>query len=317
VGILGRVVLPPVGADIHFLPLPTEPATERENVPAAVGSDRRRAGGGDRLCRNLWRDTAGPIASEYGCGVGVATALALALGLATVQRNAQYHSAESIWADVVAKRPDSLRGHANLGLALLDDGRAKESIPHFVDALHIDPNQPTVRCNLANASGDNRRDESGDRRMQETIRHAPSRPGPRGTGRHFRESGDAKSALEQYAAALAINPDEQVAHFQPGPIAHPQGQREGAIAQFTEVLAAGPEKCDGPTTTSPICWPRAGARPRPSPTMPRRHGLIPATRAACQINLGNLFLKLGRSDDAIVAYTDALRADPNAFKAHK
>src|ERR1039458_3181836 len=135
-----------LGPTSSFLPLPTEPATERRMYLPLVAVIAVVLGGGDHLCRNLWARFGWPDHVRTWLQTGLVMGLTLALGLATVQRNAQYHNAESIWADVLAKYPDSFRGHANLGLALLDDDRPKEAIRHFIDALHIDPNQPIVRC---------------------------------------------------------------------------------------------------------------------------------------------------------------------------
>src|SRR5262249_50780606 len=40
---------------------------------------------------------------------------AVALGVATFNRNVDYHSAVLIWGDVVSKRPENPRGHGNFG----------------------------------------------------------------------------------------------------------------------------------------------------------------------------------------------------------
>ncbi|HXI85544.1 MAG TPA: tetratricopeptide repeat protein, partial [Verrucomicrobiae bacterium] len=298
-----------------FLPLPTEPATERRMYLPLMAVMAVALGGGDQLCRNLWTRFGWPVRVFPWLQAGAMTALALALGIATVQRNGQYQSAESIWADVVAKRPDSLRGHTNLGQALLTDGRAKESIPHFIDALHIDPNEPIARCNLGSALAMIGATNRGIAELQETLQHTPNyAPAHVALADIFVGQGNQRAALEHYAAALDINPDEQVARFNLAQLLTRMGQREGAIAQFTEVLRLDPRNAtahynlanllaENGSETEAISHYVAAARFDPH-------------NARSQINLGNLFLKLGRTDDAVAAYTDALRTDPNAFKAH-
>ena len=298
-----------------LLPLPTEPATERRMYLPLVAVIAVALGGGDHLCRNLWARFGWPDRVRVWLQTGLVVGLTLALGTASIQRNAQYHSAESIWADVVAKRPGSLRGHANLGLALLDDGRAKESIPHLIDALHIDPNQPIIRCNLANALAVCGETNQAIDELQETLQHAPDyAPAQVTLADILAGQGDQQAALEHYAAALAINPEEQAAHFNLAQLLTRMGRREGAIAQFTEVLRLDPRNATAHYNLANLLADsgrNAGAishysaATRYDPQNPRS-----------QINLGNLFLKLGRADDAIAAYTDALRTDPNAFKAH-
>lgn len=298
-----------------FLPLPTEPATERRMYLPLLAVIAVALGGGDCLCRNLWARFSWPDRVRVWLQAGVVTALALALGIATIQRNGQYHSAESIWADVVAKRPDNLRGHANLGLALLDDGRAKESIPHLIDALHIDPNQPIVRCNLANALATIGVTNQAIAELQETLRHAPHHaPAHVLLADIFAGQGDDKSALEHYTAALAINPDEQVARFNLAQLLTHMGPREGAITQYREVMRLDPRNATAHYNLANLL--AESGRESEAISHYAAAARFDPHNARSQINLGNLFLKLGRSDDAIAAYTGALRADPNAFKAH-
>jgi tetratricopeptide (TPR) repeat protein len=298
-----------------FLPLPTEPATERRMYLPLLAVIAVALGGGDCLCRNLWARFSWPDRVRVWLQAGVVTALALTLGIATIQRNGQYHSAESIWADVVAKRPDSLRGHANLGLALLDDGRAKESIPHLIDALHIDPNQPIVRCNLANALATIGATNQAIAELQETLRHAPHHaPAHVLLADIFAGQGDDKSALEHYTAALAINPDEQVARFNLAQLLTHMGPREGAITQYREVMRLDPRNATAHYNLANLL--AESGRESEAISHYAAAARFDPHNARSQINLGNLFLKLGRSDDAIAAYTGALRADPNAFKAH-
>jgi protein O-mannosyl-transferase len=304
-----------LGPTSSFLPLGPEPAAERRMYLPLLAVIAVALGGGDRLCRNLWAGFGWPDRVRVWLQSGVVIALTLVLGIASIQRNSQYHSAESIWADVVAKRPNNLRGHANLGIALLADGRAKESIPHFIDALHIDSNQPVVHCNLANALAISGATNQAIAELQETLRFVPNHaPAHVALANIFADQGNAKSALEHYADALAINPDEQTAHFNLAQLLIHLGRREEAITEYREVLRLDPRNAtahynlanllaESGRETEAISHYVAAARFDPH-------------NARSQTNLGNLFLKVGRSDDAIAAYTAALRADPNAFKAH-
>jgi tetratricopeptide (TPR) repeat protein len=304
-----------LGPTSSFLPLPTEPATERRMYLPLVAVIAVVLGGGDRLCRNLWARLGWPDHVRTWLQAGLVMGLTLALGLATVQRNAQYHSAESIWADVVAKYPDSYRGHANLGLALLDDDRPKEAIPHFIDALLIDPNEPDLRCNLASALAMSGATNQAIAELQETLRHAPNHAPAHGIlADMLAGRGDQQAALEHYAAALAINPDEQTARFNLAQLLTRMGEREGAITQFREVLRLDPRNATAHYNLANLLVESGHEAEAISHYI--NAARFDPHNAHSQINLGNLFLKLGRADDAIAAYTAALRADPTAFKAH-
>jgi tetratricopeptide (TPR) repeat protein len=298
-----------------FLPLPTEPAAERRMYLPLLAVITVSVGGAHHLCRSLWTRFGWPGRARVWTQTSVVAALALALCVATIQRNAQYRSAKSIWADVVAKRPGSVRGHANLGLALLDEGRATESIPHFVDALRIDPDQPIVRCNLAAALAASGAVEQGIAQLQETLRHAPHcAPAHAALADLLADRDEPKPALEHYGAALAINPNDQVAHFNLALLLTRMGQREQAVTQYAEVVRLDPRNAtahynlanllaESGRDTEAISHYTAAARLDPR-------------NARSQINLGNVLLKQGHLDDAINAYADALRADPRAFEAH-
>lgn len=298
-----------------LLPLPTEPAAERRMYLPLVAVITVVLGGGDHLCRNLWARFGWPDRARACLQISAVVALALAFGIATIQRNAQYRSAESIWTDVVAKRHGSARGHANLGLALLDENRATESIPQFVDALRIDPGHPVVRCNLAAALAATGATNQAIAQLQEALRNVPDyAPAHTALADLLIDRGELKAALEHYGTALAINPDGQTAHFNLALLLTRLGQREAAITQYTEVLRLDPRNAtahynlanllaDTGRDMQAISHYTAAARFDPR-------------NARSQINLGNLFLKQGRLDDAIAAYTAALRTDPTAFKAH-
>ena len=304
-----------LGPTSSFLPLAPEPATERRMYLPLVAVIVVALEGGDRLCRNLAARFGWPDHVRMWLQAGVVTIPALALGIATIQRNGQYHSAESIWADVVAKRPDDLRGHANLGLALLEDGQAKESIPQFLGVLRISPNLPIVRCDLASALVVIGATNQAIAELQETLRRSPNHaPAHVALADILADQGDQQAALEHYTVAFAINPDEQAAHFNLAQLLTRMGQRDGAITQFMEVLRLDPRNAtahydlanllaESGRETEAISHYVAAAQDDPQ----NRHSLL---------NLGNLFLKLGRTNDAIVAYTDALRVDPTSFKAH-
>ena len=122
-----------LGPTSSILPLPTEPAAERRMYLPLLAIIVVVLEGSNRVIGKLWDHFNWPHRFRSGLEIGVVAGLALAFSLATVQRNAQYRSAISIWTDVLAKRPHSLRGHTNFALALLDDGRVKEAIDQFID----------------------------------------------------------------------------------------------------------------------------------------------------------------------------------------
>jgi tetratricopeptide (TPR) repeat protein len=245
----------------------------------------------------------------------VVTALALVLAIVTAQRNAQYRTAESIWADVAAKFPENEMGHGNLALALLEEGRASESIPYFIKALRIAPNESDLQANLALALAASGDVDQALAQLHETLRRAPDCALAHAVlANLLMDRGELNAALEHYQAALAINTYDENAHFNLAQLLVRLGKRDEAIAQYRQVLQFAP---DDPTVhynlanllaetgqdAEAVLHYAAAARLDPH-------------KARSQINLGNLLLKQGRVADAIAAYKAALRADPDAFEAH-
>ncbi len=67
-----------------------------------------------------------------------------------VQRNRVWQSVESLWADAVAKNPSSYRALLNHGLALAEQGRHEEALPHIEAAVNI--HQSWNACNALSRS---------------------------------------------------------------------------------------------------------------------------------------------------------------------
>ena len=306
------VILAPTSS---VVPVAYQPMAENRIYLPLLAVITMVLGGGDHLCRNLWARFGWPDRLRVWLQAGIAMGLAFALGIATIQRNAQYRTAESIWADVVTKRPGSARGHANLGFALLDDGRATESIPHFLDALRIDPGDPIVRCNLAAALVASGATNQAASELEGTLRNTPDwAPAHAALADILANRGEWKAAQEHYAAALAIDPNEETARFNLAQLLTRMGQREGAITQYTEVLRLDPRNATAHYNLANLL--AENGRESEAISHYSAAARFDPGKARSHINLGNLFLKQGRLDDAIRAYTDALHADPNAFKAH-
>lgn len=107
--------------------------------------------------------------------VGWVLVIAALLGWQTVQRNRVYRSPVALYADVVAKRPRSIRGHQNLAWALAVDGRFDDAIAHTRRTLDLDPAYGEGWFNL---------------------------------GVYLRQTGRTTEAIAAYRKALALNPED-------------------------------------------------------------------------------------------------------------
>jgi tetratricopeptide (TPR) repeat protein len=296
-----------------FLPLPTEPAAERRMYLPLLAIIAVTLGAAMRFCRRLWTRFNWPDRVRLRLETSMALTLALALGITTFQRNAQYRTARSIWSDVVAKRPHSARGETNLALALVDEGKPTEAIPHFLVALRLDPNEPIIRNDYATALLAVGQVDEAIAQFQETLRRAPDYASARKalgviTQHRFRVE------LEQDQAALAAHPKDPAAHVAFAQLLDDMGRRDDAITQYQQALHLDPSNTSAHYNLANLladydrddeALSHYTAAARLAPNDPR-----------IQINLGNLYLKQARWDQAIAAYGEALHLDPAAFEAH-
>jgi tetratricopeptide (TPR) repeat protein len=292
-----------------FLPLPTEPAAERRMYLPLLAIIAVVLGAASRFCRRIWPRSETRIRLQ----TAVVLALALVLGVTTFQRNAQYRTTHSIWADVVAKRPYNARGENNLALALIDEGKTADAIPHFVAALRLDPNEPIIRDDYASALLDLGQIDEAIAQLQETLRRAPDYAPARktlGLVTQHRFRAD----LEHTQANLAAHPDDPAAHVSFAQLLANMGRREEAITQYDQALRLDPSNATVHYNLANLLveYRRDDEALSHYTTAARLAPSDPRT----QINLGNLLLKQAHWDQAIAAYAEALRLDPAAFEAH-
>ncbi|MGO9243786.1 MAG: tetratricopeptide repeat protein [Verrucomicrobiia bacterium] len=292
-----------------FLPLPTEPAAERRMYLPLLAIIAVSLGAASRFCRRVWPRTDARIRLE----TAIASALALALGVTTFQRNAQYRTTESIWADAVAKRPHNARAQTCLALALVDEGKPTEAIPHYLVALRLDPDEPIIRNDYGTALLDLGRVDEAIAQYQETLRRAPDYAPARKTLTLISQHRF-RAELEHSQATLAAHPDDPAAHVTFAQLLADMGRRDEAITHYQQALRLDPSNATAHYNLANLlaeygrndeALAHYTAAARLAPNDPR-----------IQINLGNLFLKQAHWDQAIAAYADALRVDPNAFEAH-
>ncbi len=75
---------------------------------------------------------------------GAAAAIVLLLGILTFNRDAVWATDVSLWSDVAAKSPDSIRAHDNLGTALLNKRDYDAAIEEFRRAIPEGPGKDTA-----------------------------------------------------------------------------------------------------------------------------------------------------------------------------
>jgi len=137
--------------------------------------------------------------------------LLLIFGTSSWQRAWVFESQETLWTDTLAKNPNCLAGHNNLGIALVHEGRVDEAIVQYEKALEIVPNYANAHFNL---------------------------------GKALLQKGQVDKAIAQFQEGLESDPNDPVAHNFLGIALAEKGQMDGAILQFQEALRLKPGYSD-------------------------------------------------------------------------
>ena len=166
----------------------------------------------------------------------------LFLGAATYRRNMVWQDEVTLWSDVVAKSPQNYRAHHSLGFGLKKQGRTKEAIEQYLQALRIKPEYVDAHNNLGVALFEQGRTKEAIEQYLQALRIKPEFEGAHNNlGNAFSKQGRMKEAIEQYLQALRINPDFERAHNNLGVALARTGSIKMAIYHFQEALRINPD----------------------------------------------------------------------------
>jgi len=245
-----------------------------------------------------------------GCAV-----MAVALGVATVQRNRDYRSEISIWADTVAKAPASSRAHNNLGHALLAAGRPAEARSEFEHALQLKPDYAEAHSNLGGALGQLGLDAQAIEHCRLALQFDPKIAGAHyNLGVGLERTGDLAGAVAEFEATLRLNPNFAEAHANLADVFARTGHTKEAIVQGEAALAIVPQLVAARYALGCALW----QEKRFAEAAVSFEEVLRAwpDRADIYFNLAMSLHQLGKTAEAISPYETALRLNPNLAIAH-
>jgi serine/threonine-protein kinase len=195
--------------------------------------------------------------------------------------NAALGKAVAALREAVRLRPDDAPAHANLGLALMRQGKLEEAIGEDREAIRLKPDDATVHFNLANALVRQGKLDEASAALREAIRLQPENAsGYTNLGIVLKKQGKLDEASAASREAIRLQPDNATAHYNLGVDLRTQGKLEEAISAF-----------------------RAAIRLRPD-------------FADAHSNLAYVLSQQGKKDEAIDAYREAVRLQPDNGSHH-
>ena len=203
------------------------------------------------------------------------------LGILTFQRDVDYQSSLSIWADTVAKAPRNVRAHYSLGAVLAIAGRVDEAVAHYQTALEIDPDDAETHNNLGLALAGRGQSNEAIAHFRKALDARPDYAEAHvNLGAVLISCGQADAAIAEYEKALEISPDDTKAHSNLGVALVRKGQLDEAIFHYQKAAEISPEVAD------------------------------------VHYNLGNALDRRGRIDEAMIQLRQALEIKPDYAEAH-
>jgi tetratricopeptide (TPR) repeat protein len=167
-----------------------------------------------------WLAGRDPRETKYFAGTAIVFAT-IALGTTTAIRNTVYHSDESVWRDVMAKKGNMLRATTNLASAARRKGDLESAINSATIALAMDSSMREARGILAASLAEQGDHASACEHYLEYFRDQPNRPRDEPVREAFAYSLNQlrESAVEHFAANRFDHAQPifiQLTEFEPG-----------------------------------------------------------------------------------------------------
>ncbi|MFH1580990.1 MAG: tetratricopeptide repeat protein, partial [Pseudomonadota bacterium] len=132
--------------------------------------------------------------------------------------------------------------HNNLGSAFADQGKASETIKHYIEALRIDPMYADAHYNLGNAFVRQGRISEAIKHYTEALCINPvDADAHNNLGNVLADQGRIPEAIKYYAEALRIRPNYAKAHNNLGNVLAGRNKLSEAIVHYTEALRINPD----------------------------------------------------------------------------
>ncbi|MEW6273031.1 MAG: tetratricopeptide repeat protein [Thermodesulfobacteriota bacterium] len=139
--------------------------------------------------------------------VAVAAAVVLALGLRSHARAADWRDDVTLWSVTVESTPGSVRGHYNLGVALLADGKLLEARAALERAVELAPRDPEALLTLATLAGRLGEFDRAHDLAARAVRERRDAGSLTVLGWAQLSRGDAPRAIDSFEAAIALGAD--------------------------------------------------------------------------------------------------------------
>ncbi|MES2262825.1 MAG: tetratricopeptide repeat protein [Pseudomonadota bacterium] len=213
----------------------------------------------------------------------------------------------------IAADPGKAIAHCNLGAVLQDAQRHQEALDSFERALSLQPAYPMALCNRGNALRKLGRLEQALASYDAALALTPVYPEALcNRGVALQALGRAEEALHSFGRALENKPDHAPSYCGAAVALQSLGRYDEAQQAYRDALEIDPDYAEAWRSYGTLQQ-RIGNYQAALDSQERALRIAPAS-APAHLQRANALRALGRNDDAVAAYRDALAcgADPEA-----
>jgi tetratricopeptide (TPR) repeat protein len=185
-----------------------------------------------------------------------------------------------LWQHAIAVMPENYMAYGALAAIRADEGKSAEALDLFTKAVNADPNFPNSHVDL---------------------------------GYQLMIAGRVDDAAAQYAEALRLNPDYAEAQQSLGVVLALKGRVDEAIGHYREAIRLAPGLSTAHVSLGVAL---AGQGKLDEALKELLEGVRLDPTASSWSRVASAYTALGRSDDAISAYREAIRLKPDFAEAH-
>ncbi|HEX3729123.1 MAG TPA: tetratricopeptide repeat protein [Opitutaceae bacterium] len=242
-------------------------------------------------------------------------AAALAGIVLTAHRNQAYRSELALWADTVAKRPESARAHAGFGYDLGQAGKAEEAVAEYRKALELRPGV-MARTDLGDALGDAGHLPEAEAEYRRALAQNPNYVRAHNElGQVLARQDRLPEAIAEYQEALRLMPSHAIAHNNLGAAYWKLGRAAEAMAEYRRAVTLDPDYAEAHDNLGLALAGQPGGLPEAISEYRRALALRPGDPTTHN-NLGNALNTEDLLPEAIAEYQESLRLEPGYAAAH-
>lgn len=246
-------------------------------------------------------------------GLMACAAFALVLGGFTVSRNRDFHDAETLWRDTVAKRPENPRAHNNLGFVLYEQGKIEEPAACYERALQLDPDDADAHSNFGALLFKLGRVEEAVAHERRAVELRPRLAiAHSNLAAALIQVGLLADALKHAEQAVEIDQGATGGHFQAGNALLRSGRAAEAVPHYEAEIRLRPAYVNGWANLGAACY-MLGRRETAVENL--EHALrLQADFLDARVNLVSVLFDLGRFNEVIAHSRIVLSVSPDNIR---